>query len=506
MFSYKTNTYICTDYLPNETIMRKLLFSVMALTIGALAFTSCDKEKEEDRKEEQKTAKYLSVEDQQSMITNAITGIAESIDFTNLAQVAEIAVEELGYPLNFDGAFDAMLEQDPILARKIEGLKRLMESEQISFDFESMYFEADIAFKDTLINDSPAYYPYLVKVNHNADRFLINIEAVDKHVYTLSLKGSNDTESRLTVVSKEKTTSAILPNSIDFSLSLDGNNILSAGGDYTTDFRVVAETEYNQEEQSEKYSRLTLSGNSFSSKGKLSIDKYTLSGTATYTAQGGLKADAKYLVSGNEALSLNAHIDATLSEYTNWLESSEIAAWAMDYNAVRSISINAALGGDQVKAVIGLKENPVQYSEILTPIMSFVADVPIEPEAIQAMVEKFNEIFVGEFWFKGYDKPQATFKLAYKTPESAEKINVEDGDIFSIVMAKIAASGLYIVVDSYDKDGKEITIPAREYFGKIDVSVFAQKVVANFEAAFGPLLSMINGDEEHEGISDGGDY
>ena len=76
--------------------MRKLLFSVMALTIGALAFTSCDKEKEEDRKEEQKTAKYLSVEDQQSMITNAITGIAESIDFTNLAQVAEIAVEELG--------------------------------------------------------------------------------------------------------------------------------------------------------------------------------------------------------------------------------------------------------------------------------------------------------------------------------------------------------------------------------------------------------------------------
>ena len=493
--------------------MRKLLFSLLALTIGALTFTSCDKEKEDDRKEEQKTPEYLSVEDQQSMISNAIGGIAESFDFNNLAQVVEIAVEELGYPLNFDGAFDAMIEQDPILARKIEGLKNLMESEELSFDFESMYFEANIAFKDTLISDTSwvwngegkreeevetyqAYYPYLVSVNHNANRFLINIEAVDGHVYTLSLKGSNDTESRLTVVTKEEAKSAILPNSVEVSLSLDGNTILSVGGDYTTDFRIVAQMEFDQEEQEEKLARLTLSGNSFSSKGNLTIDKYTLSGNASYTAQDGLKADAKFLVSGKEALSVSAHLDATLSQYTNWVESSEIAAWAMDYNSVRSLSINAALGGDQIKAVIGLKENPVQYNEILTPVMSFVADAPIEPEAIQAMVDKFNEIFVGELWFKGFDKPQATLKLAYATPEDAEKINVEDDDILAMIMAKIGASGLYFTVDSYDKDGKEITIPALEYFGKIDVSAFAQKVVANFQAAFGPLLSMLGDDDE----------
>ena len=493
--------------------MRKLLFSVMALAIGALAFTSCEKEKEEERKEEQKTAKYLSVEDQQSLISNAITGIAESIDFTNLAQIVQIAVEELGYPLNFDGAIDAMIEQDPILSRKIDALNRMLESDEINFDFESMYFEADIAFaltefSDTtwawnekgelveLIDTYEAYYPYLVKVNHNADRFLINIKAVDNHVYTLSLKAGSDTESRFTEVTREGAKSATLPNSIDLSLSFDGNNVLSIGGDYTTDFRAVLESEYNAAEDTEKFARLTLTGSKFSAKGKLAIDKYALSGNASYTAKDGIKADAKFMIADKEALSIDAHLDATLSEYTNWLESSDIAAWAMDYNSVRSLTVNAVLGGDQIKAVVGLKENPVQYTEILTPIMSFVADVPVEPEAIEAMVAKFNEIFVGEFWFKGFDKPQATLKLAYKTPQDAGKVYIDENDIFAGIMAKINASGLQFLVDSYDKDGKEITISAAEYFGKIDVSTFGQKVVANFQAAFGPLLEMLQGDDE----------
>ena len=65
------------------------------------------------------------------------------------------------------------------------------------------------------------------------------------------------------------------------------------------------------------------------------------------------------------------------------------------------------------------------------------------------------------------------------------------------IITKYEESVRYDTVHTYiDKDGKEITISAAEYFGKIDVSTFGQKVVANFQAAFGPLLEMLQGDDE----------
>ena len=512
MLQQRNNTYLCkVDYSPTQNIMRKLFFSVIALTVGALTFTSCEKDDVEEEKKEEQKENHLAIVDQQDIFTNTIDGIAESIEFTNLAQLAEIVVQEMGYPINFDGAIDAMGAQDPILGRKIEGLKNVLESDQLSFDFESLYFEASIAFYDTILYDTTrywsgdgkydekieqyeAYVPYLVSVNHDADRFLINIRAVDDHLYTLSLKGSNDTESRVTYVTADMTSSITLPNSLEFSLSFDQIPVLSMGGSYNTDFRIVAESAYDPEENDTVLTSLTIEGQNFKGKGQFVLDKYTISATAEYSAQSGLKTDGSLVVGGVPVLTVTANLDATLDKYINWAETSSVMGWAMNYNAVRAFDITAALGGDQIKFVLGLKENPVQYSEIMNPVLSFAAGSQPEPDAIQAMVDKFNELFTGEIYFKGYDKPQAVIKLAYADPSVAygTKGAGEDTSILNEMLGNLLSSGLYIEVATYDTDGNEITVPIQEYFGKIDLSKPVQKVVANFNAAFGPLLSMFS--------------
>ena len=519
MLQQRNNTYLCkVDYSPTQNIMRKLFFSVIALTVGALTFTSCEKDDvEEEKKEEQQKENYLAIVDQQDIFTKTIGGIAESIEFTNLAQLAEIVVQELGYPINFDGAIDAMCAQDPILARKIEGLKNVLESDQLSFDFESLYFEASIAFMDTIMYDTTRYWsedgkydeqveqyevyvPYLVSVNHNADRFLLEIRAVDNHLYTLSLKGGNDTESRVTYVTPDKSSSITLPNSLEFSLSFDQNPVLSVGGSYNTDFRIEAVSDFDPEENDTVLKSLTIDGQNFKGKGQIVLDKYMISATAEYSAQSGLKTDGSIMIGGVPVLSVTANLDATLDKYINWAETSSVMGWAMNYNAVRAFDITAALGGDQIKFVLGLKENPVQYSEIMNPVLLFAGGSQPEPDAIQAMVDKFNELFTGEIYFKGYDKPQAVIKLAYADPsvEYGTKGAGEDTSILNEMLGKIMSSGLHFEVTTYDADGKEITVSTQEYFGKIDLSKAAQQVAANFNAAFGPLLSMFSDESDDD--------
>lgn len=66
--------------------MKKNLFALLAVVLGAFAFVSCEKEKDEknDAKSE-----YLTLEEQQQSINTAVTKVAESIDFSGFQPVID---------------------------------------------------------------------------------------------------------------------------------------------------------------------------------------------------------------------------------------------------------------------------------------------------------------------------------------------------------------------------------------------------------------------------------
>lgn len=487
--------------------MRKLFFSVIALTIGVLSFTSCEDEKEnnDDQRKEQK-GKFLAYEDQQEIFSNTINSIAGSIEFNNLAQIANIVVEELGYPLNFDGAIEAFSQQDQQLAQKIGALKSLLESDDAmasNLDLEPYYFEADIAFRDSVIDGTTVYVPYLVKVNHVADRFLLNITAVDNHVYTLSFKSSSTGGCSVTLSAPDKSGTYIVPNLMEFSLSFDGIPVLAINGDYTSDFRISAQATIDRETGDTVVTSLIFDGNSFNAKGSLTLDKYVFSAYSSYSDKNGLTIGGSAKIGGADAISLKLDLDATITKETNWADKNYVMAWAMNPEALRGINLTAKLGGDEITLVAGLKESPFKYpEEIMSPIaVIFAGSQPAEQD-IKTMVDKVNELLVGEVYFKGFDKPQATIKLAYaaSTPNSGVKGAADDDDSSELggIMEGVADLGLYFEVTTYDKDGYEIQIPASVYFSNINMSKIITSVVTNFKAAFGPLLEMLQDDDEED--------
>ena len=519
--------YLCGQTIHFTTIMKKLFFSVMALAMGAFAFVSCNKDDDKNEKNGGQD-KFLPYEQQQKIIEQSVEGLAQNIDFNSLAGSVTTLINSLykaeGYVIDWRAGIEIAAAEDSIFAGKISAIKELFNSSDINLNLEPLYFEADIEFDSVpatyyynSVDDSINAYPYyprhggseymggvlipvIKNINHNTDRFLLNFKTIDEHEVNVSLKGSCDKEARFAWVTGKETKNVNLPNFIDFSLTLDNKNVLTFGGGLDTDFNVVVKGDRNGEENSSfKVSEVTAYGQNLAFMANATIDSYTVSANAVYGARSGLNVDARVLMYGKEALSVNATVDATLDEHINWCEVPTILSWLMNYELVRGLNVSAALGGDQIKVVAGLKENPVKYQEVLNAVAMIVGGSTPDPEAVKAMVDKINEILVGEIYFKGYDKPQAKLRLVYEAP-APEGTKGEVSSMLSSITEAIAQSGLRILVDTYDAEGNEVTITVSEYFGKINLQGALSTVVSNFKQAFGPLMSMIDRhDEELDG-------
>ena len=272
------------------------------------------------------------------------------------------------------------------------------------------------------------------------------------------------------------------------SITLDGKNVLSAGGLLDTDFNVAVTGYYDRSAENDttfKVSEVKAFGQNLTLNANVAIDKYAVEASAIYGASTGLNVEAKAMIEDREALALNVNLDATLDEYINWADYTTILSWAMNPENVRSLKAKAVLGGDQIKVVASIKENPVKYQEILSPAMMFMGGGAPEADAIKTMIDKANEIFVGEIYFKGYDKPQAKLRIVYEEPTEKTKAG---SSIFSSLIDNISNSGLRIMVDTYDAEGNEVTISFNEYFGKINLKGALDIVKTNFEEAFSSVI------------------
>ena len=495
--------------------MKKLFLCMLALATGAFAFVSCDKEKDDVNdasKDRQKYENVLSYERQQDILSNSLNTVVQVIDFTSLSQTLQSIMAEFGdNTIDINDMFEAIAQQDEILGGRINAIREFLYTEEdILFDFEGLFFEANLDFVlDTIqvldgagvFKDSVMIIPYVSDVIYESDQFKLNIGFNNKEEKAvIVLKGHNDPESRVSITNAttQQVKNITLPDTLDLSVTIGNNKVLQAKITYETDFQVQVEgtgSIIRKEVEGVKpdkfkLTKLILNGEELSLNAGVTLDKYSILAGVDYDKENGVNITAKAQMLGADILSIRAKVDATLSENLDWKDPmGSILPWLTNPDRMaRGGQIEAVLGNDDIKllASFDLTDN-----EIVTALMALVLGQPKTQEDFDKarnMVEYLNNRIKGELYFKGYADPQAKIKFIFD-PESVGEKNISKLDDMDAMRENINKSGIHVMVDTYDSNGYAVTVSFQEYFGAIDIKTIGKTIVSKFKTAFGFVLN-----------------
>lgn len=489
--------------------MKKLFLSVMALTIGAFAFVSCDNEDTvgKDEKSQLKDG-YLTVDEQQALISSSLAGVAESVDFTEFSSAASVLsgilhknyTDKTLYSILSDSDF----AQDSILLGKLSKAATMFKGDSIFLDLSPLYLSADIYVIDTVFYDSvyaqseggssfvrvdslKTVLLDLKKVNHNNDCIDLNLY-VDGHKIELIAKAKAAKKSILTVVNnrKEGVNELFLPESASVKVLLDGKNVLEMGGDIKSDLNILVEETGSDEEGT----HISYDGSKISVKGNLSITGYRIDGSFNLDMEKGADFGLKLSIADNEAVSLSAKVEANFSDL-NLSNDSLILKWAQDPEELKSISVKASIGGGKV-SLKGSLDSPFKDQELAAGLKELMnPKASLTEEQSEALVAKLNEILNVELYFEDYKNPQAKLQLMYYNYAATDGNDVKDEgkdkSAFESILELFQKTNCYPVIVAHDKDGKEVTVSVIEYFSKIDLS-FVDALSEKAQSAFGPII------------------
>ena len=495
--------------------MKKLFLCMLALATGAFAFVSCDKEKDDVNdasKDRQKYENVLSYERQQDILSNSLNTVVQVIDFTSLSQTLQSIMAEFGdNTIDINDMFEAIAQQDEILGGRINAIREFLYTEEdILFDFEGLFFEANLDFVlDTIqvldgagvFKDSVMIIPYVSDVIYESDQFKLNIGFNNKEEKAvIVLKGHNDPESRVSITNAttQQVKNITLPDTLDLSVTIGNKPVLWAKIGYSTDFQVQVEgtgsiirKEIDGVKPDKfKLTKLILNGEELSLNAGVTLDKYSILAGVDYDKENGVNITAKAQMLGADILSIRAKVDATLSENLDWKNPmGSILPWLTNPDRMaRGGQIEAVLGNDDIKllASFDLTDN-----EIVTALMALVLGQPKTQEDFDKarnMVEYLNNRIKGELYFKGYADPQAKIKFIFD-PESVGEKNISKLDDMDAMRENINKSGIHVMVDTYDSNGYAVTVSFQEYFGDIDIKTIGKTIVSKFKTAFGFVLN-----------------
>jgi hypothetical protein len=475
--------------------MKKLFFSVLAFTIGAFAFVSCDKDDAIDNDEKsQLKSGYLTVEEQQAIISSSLSGIAESVDFTDFSAAAGVITGILNKNYTYETlsslAQDSDFAEDTVLLNKVAKAYTMFRGDSIYLDLTSLYLSADIYLIDTLLDSDTTVFANIENVNHKSDCIDLNVY-VDGHKIELKAKAKANKESFLTIVNNEEGVRDIFfPESVSATVLLDGKSILEMGGGFNSDMNiVVVEANYEEEEGT----HISYDGNKISVKGNLTITGFRLDGSFNLDMEKGADLGLKLSIAGQEAISLTAKVDAVFADLDT-SEDSLILKWAQDPDELKAISLTASIGGDQV-TLKGSLDSPFKDRELAASLRYLMnPETTLTEEQSEAVVAKLNEILDVELYFEGYKNPQAKLQfISYNTGVKGADGDYDDDDddsVFDDIFELFERTGAYPVIIAHDKDGNEVTVSIIEYVSKIDLS-FVDVLSDKIQKAIGPVIEEL---------------
>ena len=433
--------------------MKRLFISVLVLTISAFAFVSCDKDDDNPSKEKAERGSYLSLQEQQDLFTDAFIKSGEQVQFEGLGEsVRNIIYSFAGRPLNVDSAY-AQIRKDREAARKMDELRKVENVSDLNLD--ELYFGVDLILNEAIINGDTMMVAEVQKINHNVDRFIINITSKGHTLSTyLKVSAAEKGSVEVNTSTEEGGTdvkTVYLPSLVSFAVQMDGKTVLGADLNISTDYLIKIIVSTIEEE--DKLESVTFNGNKLDMNGEVSVGDCSFMGKISYAEKAGINVGA--------------------------------AAKANGMNGIKGLNANARLGGDAIVFKAEYASNPIQHIMMIAGANE--TDMP-------AIVDTLNKAFSFDVYFKGKKEPQAKFEFAFKPVPESEKIQSdEDDDMLQMMVATIANSGLTMIVKTHDDEGKEITVPALEYFGKIDLAQFAQGMTDKFNAAFAETLAPLFG-------------
>lgn len=469
--------------------MKRLFFSVFALTLGAFAFMSCDDEKINNEQENGKAAPgtFLTVPQQQSAIQGALDGVAEAIQFTEFSNALNVVSGVIGRELTIDDLASVLsspvFQTDSALQAKMMTVISMMSKDTIVMDLAPFYMEANLYITDTVLVDTiPQTILYLDSIiDHDVNYLQLNV-FVDEHKisFRADVKAG---ESIITIKNEKGARSVLLPKSAHLSITLDGKILAELNGQYQSDFVVY----YEDVEDGDDI--IEIEGSKISISGNLSIGSYLLAGSAAYDESKGIEANMNLKYADNDLLSANAKLNAVFEDL-DITDTTALLVWAQNPELLKSISLNASLAGGKVEFK-GNLDNPFKDEELATTLRSLmVPGATISEEKAKQTVEKLNAIIDAGFYFEGYKDAQAKLKLVYKEPKAGTKGEEDSDSPLDAISELFDKTCAYPVLIAHDEEGNEIEVEFAEYFDSIDVKTFAQTVSNKFMQVFGPLMNQ----------------
>ena len=529
---------------------RLFLCVVMALSFGAFALTSCDKEKEKSEIKEEINkngqgesdrpdtlnsdtvtvpTKFMSLPQQQAYFSQAVNGLGQAVDFSGIVRKMALLFQETGYDISWGEFIDALCAQDEILAGKLNALRDMTEQEELSLDFEDLYFEADVKLIDSIFVDSTEFkrviwyalylghpeehldssfydsylvkdtvkFPVLMKINHEADRIKLNFN-FGENTAAISLKCQGNSDGSVAIESdfleSQKNHYISLPGIAEFSFSLNGDTVISLNAGLSTDFNVQASRVLDQESNKIKLRNLVFDGSDLDLNASAKLDNYNLWAKANYDVEKGLKVGFAASIYNNEVISGDISVNGVINKATNWAEPLTILAWAGNATNLKGVDCNLNINKDMIKMHLSI-DNPLLNTDAvqLFSLLAFGDEkTPVPSDsAMNKMVASINELLKGEIYFKGFEDPQAVLKLAY-TPSTKGGI----GDLLKGIPANFERFGLQIGFETYNAEGQKTFVTVKEYFGNIDFKAVGKQIVNKFTEAFGPVISTFFSKEE----------
>ena len=486
--------------------MKRLFFSVLALTLGAFVFWSCDKEEEIDngKGKPAERGSYMTVQQQRDAFQDNLNGLVEAVDFTDLSQAAEVIAEAAGKKWSLMSLMpvltDTVLAKDSLFAVRLSYIFALANGdfevfEGTNMDLSPIYMAADIHVVDTIIEQDTIAAILFKNYRTDVDRLSLNV-FIENHIISLNVKiEPGETELDYTNVPKNITSSIALPEVVDITLTLDGKVLADIKSNFTSDYTVS----YTSDDENS----WVIEGSKSSAEGTVKVAGYEFYGKLDFDDAVG--ATGKFTAkSGNtELIACNIKMDAVMTG-VDMTDSAQVLAWAQNPEKLKSISLGGSLRGGKIELKLSA-ENPFKDEELAKILRSqMMPGAKLTEEQEAKMVERINEVVDGGFYFEGFKEPQAKLKFVYREiaddakpiTENEKITGVVGADVIDAISEVFFKGGAYTMLTVHDDEGYEKDIQLEEYFTGIDTESIQQALMQKVLAAFGPVIAQFAGDEE----------
>ena len=476
--------------------MKKLFLGILALAIGAFSFVSCDKDDKVDDDSGVKVKDYLTLDEQEQLISNALVAATQAFEFSDFTTGVKNVVKGLvGDSVDWNLSYELMRE-DSVINARMDILGGEYDGEYDFSSLDSLYFAAYMSVKDTIIDEEMYRVAVLDSADYEAEGFVSIIETLDGHRLILGGKLDMDSISRinfntLNLDSLIDTVFFHLPEMASFVVGVDSTVLFGGGYDYTTDF-VANLCKVERMYGPDSVAGLYISGKDLQFKTMALLDATMFGTEVGYDDENNeLSFGLGLAYEGMTVATLDFKgVLPLLGEDANYLDTRNLIMLAL---SLSDLSAEANLMNGQINISAELKSNFVTN---VSPIAFTSA------EQMPKLVETLNKNFSGSISFKGFSEPQAKIMFAYdENRRDTVGYQGEYGDnVYMQFVWSFTHSGLYVAIEGRDSNGETVMVSVDDYLDEVALKFMHYFMVEDGKDTDPVKLVFKSGDFAHKVI------